>query len=140
MTTLAVLVASKIFPREIHAADFQSLMVASLLLGVCNAVLRPILIVLAFPAVVLSLGLFMLVINASLLYLVSAVVRPFVVESFWAAIKGGIVISVVTFAINLFIGKEQTAPQANVSNPATQTRRTPGTPPKDDGGGPIIDV
>jgi putative membrane protein len=92
ITTVAVLVAAHIVPG-IEYTNVTDLFVASLLLGVLNAIARPILMLLSLPLVILSLGLFLLVINAGLLYFVGWVVKGFNVAGFWSAFFGALIIS-----------------------------------------------
>ncbi len=132
ITTLAVLVASNTV-RGIKYDDLTSLFLASLLLGIFNAILRPILFFLSLPLLLVTLGLFTLVINAALLYLVGWVLKGFHVASFSSAFWGSLTISIFSIITNVIIGKD---PKAVPPPPASNTRR----PPSDDGGGPIIDV
>jgi putative membrane protein len=74
------------------------------ILGVVNAVIRPIVLLLTFPINLLTLGLFTLVINAFMLKIVSNLVPGFTIESFWAAFWGAFVISIVSWLLNIFIG------------------------------------
>ena len=74
------------------------------LLGLVNAVLRPVVLLLTLPINFLSLGLFTLVINALLLKLVAQLVDGFIIETFGAAFLGALVVSVVSWALNLFVG------------------------------------
>src|SRR6266699_5239834 len=90
--TLAVLVATQIV-RGIHYETWPSLLAATLLLGILNTFVRPLLTLLSFPLLILTLGLFRLIINAGLLLLVNRLVEQFHVESFRAAFWGGLVIS-----------------------------------------------
>jgi putative membrane protein len=69
-----------------------------------NAVIRPVVLVLTLPINLLTLGLFTLVINAAMLKLVSMVVPGFVVESFVAAFLGALIVSVVSWTLNIFVG------------------------------------
>ena len=124
--------ASQIVPG-IHAHNWQGLLAASLLLGILNAVLRPIMVILSLPLLILTLGLFLLVLNAALLMLVGKLVGSFDVAGFWAALFGGIVISIVSLVANGLIGKPEKRPAA--SEPPTPPRRPPPA-----GKGPIIDV
>ncbi len=78
--------------------------VAAGILGVVNAVIRPVVLVLTLPINLLTLGLFTLVINALMLELVSLIVPGFVVEGFGAAFWGALIISVVSWLLNLFVG------------------------------------
>lgn len=90
--TVAVLIAAVIVPG-IHCNGLLTLISAAFLLGILNMFFRRLLIFLSLPVVVLTLGLFILVINASLLYtvgyLMTSVQAPFHVDSFWAAFGAG---------------------------------------------------
>lgn len=108
---------------------------AALILGVLNAVLRPILLLLSLPLLIASLGLFALVINALLLYFVGWLVPSFHVGSFGAAFWGGVVIGIVSMASNLFLGTGKTVVRVRTGpGPVRRDRDGPG------GGGPVIDV
>ncbi|WKZ24636.1 MAG: phage holin family protein [Patescibacteria group bacterium] len=81
---------------------------AALFLGLVNAVLRPILVLLTLPINILTLGLFTFVINALLIMLVSSVVQGFTVEGFWTAVLFSIILSVFSYALNtLFKGAKE---------------------------------
>jgi putative membrane protein len=130
ISTLAVLVAVYIVPG-IHYEKWLDLFIASLLLGIFNAVLRPALLFLALPLLVFTLGLFTFVINAVLLYLVSFLLRPhFFVESFFAAFFGAVVISLVSLILNTLTGTGST--RVSVRHRAR--------PPDNGGKGPVIDI
>jgi len=81
-----------------------ALFVSALLLGLANAVLKPLLIVLTLPLTLLSFGLFVLVINALMILLVAKLVTGFKVASFWTAFFASIFISILGIAIGSFIG------------------------------------
>ena len=83
-----------------------ALFVASLLIGILNAFVRPILVFLTLPLTIVTLGFFILVINALLFWLAASVVDGFHVSGFWAAMGGTIVMSIVSFLLNLMIGDE----------------------------------
>jgi len=74
--------------------DPLTLVLAAILLGVCNAFVRPILVILTLPISILTLGLFLLVINAGLLGLVALLVPNFTISGFGAALLGAIIISI----------------------------------------------
>lgn len=78
-----------------------TLVLAAVLLGLCNAVVKPILILLTLPATVLSLGLFLLVINGAVLALVAWILPGFSIDGFWTAILGAIVVSLTGIAGSL---------------------------------------
>ncbi|MEA3222878.1 MAG: phage holin family protein [Thermodesulfobacteriota bacterium] len=80
-----------------------ALLGAALVIGLLNAFLKPIVVLLTLPLNILTLGLFTFVINAIMILLTSEVVKGFTVNSFWAALRGAIIMSVVGFILNLFI-------------------------------------
>lgn len=138
INTFAVLVAAIILRGHIRYADPADLIVASLLLGILNAFVRPILMFLALPLLIFTLGLFTLVINALLLYAVGVLMGPyFQVDSFGFAFLGALIISVVSIALNILTGSGG----ARVT--VHRRPRPPRNPHDDDdggGGGPVIDV
>ena len=75
-------------------------LVAALVLGMVNAVIRPLILLFTLPLNVLTLGLFTFVVNAALLYLVAQVVRGFSVENFWAALLGAVLLTVVSMILS----------------------------------------
>ena len=81
-----------------------TLVLAGLLLGVVNAVVRPFALLLSLPALVLSLGLFLLVINAAMLGLVALVLPGFRIDGFWTAVGAALIVSVVSWIGSWFIG------------------------------------
>jgi putative membrane protein len=78
----------------LNIVDPMTLIIAALLLGVCNAFVKPILVILTLPITIVSLGLFLLVINAAMLALVAWVLPGFTIAGFWPAVLGAIVISI----------------------------------------------
>jgi putative membrane protein len=102
LTSLSLWIASFIF-KGIKFTDASSLIIAALMLGFVNAILRPILIVLTLPLTMLTLGLFLLVINALMLMLVSALIRGFSVSNFWTAFFASIFISVLSFLLGILL-------------------------------------
>lgn len=100
ITTLAVLVAAQI--PGIHAASFASMAFAALLLGIVNALVRPVLLLLSLPLILLTLGFFILIVNALMLYLVAGLVPGFYVDGFGAAFVGSLIISLVSWLLSAF--------------------------------------
>lgn len=133
INTLAVGLAGLILHNHIHYQKPIHLLAASLLLGILNAVLKPIIMFLALPLLVFTLGLFMFVINALLLYFVGFLLSPyFSVDTFWSAFWGALIISVVAVVLNSLTGS---------GNSRVEIRRR--RPPRDSGpggNGPVIDV
>jgi putative membrane protein len=100
--TLALLLAAHVVPG-IRLAGLASALVAGLLLGLVNAIVRPVLVVLTFPITLLTLGLFLLVLNAFCLWLVSVFVSGFHVDGFWPAFWGALLVSVVSWLLTALI-------------------------------------
>ena len=97
---VAILIISYLLPGVIRVEGVWAALVAAFLLGIVNAVLRPILICFTLPITVLTLGLFLLVINGLMLLLVSSIVRGFHVNGFWGAVLGSILISLVSWVLS----------------------------------------
>ena len=101
--TIAIVVTSYLLDG-IHVSGFFNAFLAAAMLGILNAFFRPVLFILTLPINVLSLGLFTFVINALMLKMASGVISGFVVEGFWSAIIGSLLISLVSFILNTFVG------------------------------------
>jgi putative membrane protein len=134
INTLAVLVAYYIVPG-IHFGRWSDLLIASALLGILNAFIRPILMFFALPLLIFTLGLFTFVINALLLYGVGWLMGlwglQFTVDTFWSAFLGAFIISVVSVTLNILTGSGRTRVMF-------QHRQRPSKSDEDDG--PVIDV
>lgn len=102
INTLAVLVTGYILPG-IHVANFWTAVVVAIVLGVINAVLRPIIFILTLPINILTLGLFSFVIMGLLVYLVSAIVPGFKVDNFWWAILFAIIVALINWFLNSLV-------------------------------------
>jgi putative membrane protein len=103
VVALGLWLASELVPGiEVHGG--WTLIGAAILLGVVNAVVRPVLVVLTLPVTVLTVGLFLLVINAAMLGLVAAMFDGFTIESFWSAVLGSLIISIMGWLASWLIG------------------------------------
>ena len=100
--TLGLLVAAHVVPG-IRLDGLASALVAGLLLGLVNAIVRPVLVVVTFPITLLTLGLFLLVLNAFCLWLVSVFVSGFRVAGFWPAFWGALLVSIVSWVLTALI-------------------------------------
>lgn len=85
---------------SVHVASFGTAMIVALVLGLINAVLRPLLVVLTLPVTLLTLGLFIFVINALLFQLAGNLVDGFNVGGFWSALFGSMVYSLISWALS----------------------------------------
>ena len=87
----------------IHVSGVFAAFAAAAMLGILNAVFRPIALLITLPINILSFGLFTFIINAAMLKMASAVIPGFDVTGFWTAVFGSLIISVISFLINTFI-------------------------------------
>ena len=125
-----MLVAAHVVPG-IDYDTKMGLLTATLVLGLLNAFVRPVMMLFSLPLLVLTFGLFTLVINATLLYLVGHM-KTFHVKTFGAALLGAIIVSIVSIVLNTLTGSGESRVQVKRGKPA---------PPKsNDDGGPVIDV
>lgn len=102
ITALALWVASHLF-KGIRFGSTSALVVSALLLGLANAVVRPLLVVLTLPLTLLSFGLFLLVINALMLMLVAKLVDGFKLDGFWTAFWASLFISLLSLVLGAFV-------------------------------------
>ena len=107
----ALWVATQVVPGISFSGDWRLLLIVALVFGVLNVLVRPVLIVLTFPFLLLTLGLFTLVLNAFMLWLTSALSEAlglgFDVRGFWAAFLGALVVSLVSFALSVLLVSER---------------------------------
>ena len=103
VVALGLWLASELVPGiEIHGA--WTLLGCALLLGIVNATVRPLLVILTLPITVITLGLFLLVVNAAMLGLVAWMFDGFTIAGFWPALFGAIVVSLTGWLASYFIG------------------------------------
>ncbi|HVS79434.1 MAG TPA: phage holin family protein [Candidatus Paceibacterota bacterium] len=101
-TALAVLVAARFVPG-IGVASLGTALLVALILGLVNAIIRPIIVLFTLPVTILTLGLFILIINGVLFWLVASLVSGFEVAGFVPAFWGALIVSVVSFIGNRFL-------------------------------------
>ena len=102
INAIALMAVAYLLPG-ISVSSFWVALVAALVLGLVNAVIRPILILLTLPATLLTLGLFMFVINGLLFWAVGSFVEGFTVAGFWPGFFGAIVYSIVSWAMSALL-------------------------------------
>ena len=105
LNTLALLAVAYLLP-SVQIQSFATALIAALVLGLANAVVRPILVLLTLPVTILTLGLFLLVINGAVFLGVSRLVSGFEVAGWWAAIGAAILYSIVSWLLSALILKE----------------------------------
>jgi len=99
LNALALIAVANFVPG-IHVDGFAAALVAAFLLGLVNALVRPLLLLLTLPVTLVTLGLFIFVINGLLFWFVGSVLRDFVVDSFWHGILGALLYSLFSWALS----------------------------------------
>ena len=102
----ALLLVAYLYPG-VHVQDFVTALVAALVLGLVNALIRPILVILTLPVTLLTLGLFIFVINGLLFWWVGSFVDGFHVSGFWAGFFGAIVYSLISWLLASLLPRKQ---------------------------------
>ena len=105
LVSAVALYLTSLIVRGIEVQGVGSLFFAAATIGILNALVRPVILLLTLPLNILTLGLFTLVVNAAMLKLASEVVRGFEVHGFWSALGGWLLLSFFTFLINVAIGE-----------------------------------
>ena len=105
ITMLGLFLAARIVPG-VAMAGTGTFILAALLLGIVNALVRPVVFLLTLPLTILTLGLFLFVLNAAMFGLVAAMLDGFAVSGFWAAVLGGLVVSLTSTVASWFIGPD----------------------------------
>lgn len=126
LTTTAAIVATSYLLDGIQMSGFFSAVFAAALLGILNAFLRPIALLLTLPINLLTLGLFTFIINALMLKMASALIPGFDVYGFWTAIFGSLLISLISWLLNSFLSEQATFTSSiHIKHAPDATQRTP---------------
>jgi putative membrane protein len=102
---LGLYLASQVL-SGVNIVGTGTFILAALLLGIVNAVVRPIALVLTFPLTILTLGLFLFVLNAAMFGLVAALLQNFTISGFWSAVFGSIIVSITNTVSSWYIGPD----------------------------------
>ena len=103
INALALWVAGELISGIDLAGDFWAILLVALIFGLVNTFIKPVLKLLSFPVIILTLGLFTLLINAAMLGLTAAVSETLSVADFWSALLGAVIISVISAVLNTFV-------------------------------------
>ncbi|MCK9611940.1 MAG: phage holin family protein [Bacteroidales bacterium] len=106
-TACAVMLAAYLLDPHVTLVNFWTGVIVALVLAVLNAIVRPILLFISIPATILTLGLFIFVINAVIILLADKLIDDFVTENFWWALLFSIIVSFVSSILNSFINKSK---------------------------------
>ena len=104
VNTVALIAVAYLMP-SIKVDTFVTALIAALVLGLVNAIIRPVLVILTLPVTLLTLGLFIFVINGLLFWAVGSFVKGFVVDGFWAGFLGAIVYSLISWLLSALLLK-----------------------------------
>jgi putative membrane protein len=117
INALALLALPYVFPW-VTVDSIKAALIAALALGLVNTLIRPLLILLTLPATLLTLGLFIFVINGLLFWWVGSFVDGFHVGGFWSAVFGAIVYSLISWLLSAFLpNKRASSPARNAQDP-----------------------
>lgn len=106
LTAFALWLTATVFPGLITIRNAGAALIAALVLGLVNAVVRPILVLLTFPFTLVTLGLFLFVVNAAMFALAAAIAgQGFEVHGFWGAVIGSICVSAISLVLTWLIGE-----------------------------------
>lgn len=103
VSALGLWLASIVVPG-IHIQGGGTLILAAFLLGIVNAVIRPLIIILTLPITIVTLGIFLLVINAATLGIVASLLENFSISGFFAALFGALVVSITSWIASVYVG------------------------------------
>lgn len=104
VSSLGLWIAAGLLSNSINYQDkIVVILIAGLLLAIVNVLIKPILVILALPAILFTLGLFMIVINGLMVLLVSKLYAPLEITNFWAAILAGMIIGLVNYLVSAIL-------------------------------------
>jgi putative membrane protein len=106
VSSLGLWIAAGLLSNSIDYQDeIGVILIAGLILAIVNAVIKPIVVILSLPAILLTLGLFMIIVNGLMVFLVSKLYTPLEITNFWAAILAGMIIGLVNYLVTTILEK-----------------------------------
>jgi putative membrane protein len=105
LTAIAILIVANVV-SGVHVGGFGTALIGALILGVVNAFVRPVMILLTLPLTIVTLGLFLLVVNAFMFWLVAALVPGFQISGFGAALLGSLLLTILNVLIDRLARKD----------------------------------
>lgn len=103
INSIALFIAGSLISGVTHNGSIGAILVTALLLSLINAVVKPVVVILSLPAILLTLGLFTIVVNGLMVYFASVFVAKFEIATFTGAILAGIVVSLVNYALTAYL-------------------------------------
>lgn len=104
ITSILVLIIAH-FMSGVHVSSFTTALIVAVVLGLLNIFIKPILVILTFPVTIVTLGLFLLVINAVIILLCTKIVGGFTVDTFWTALFFSLILSILQSIMNGVLGE-----------------------------------
>jgi putative membrane protein len=109
VSSLGLWIAASFLSSSIsYDSRLRVIIIAGLVLAIINSLLKPILVILSLPALLISLGLFMVIINGATVYIASKLYTPLHITNFWAAVFAGIVIGLVNYLVSTILAEKKT--------------------------------
>jgi len=105
--SLGLWVAAGFLGSSIAYDNIVAIIVAGLILAIVNIVIKPILVIFSLPAILITLGLFMIIVNGATVYLVSRLYEPLHITNFWAAVFAGMVIGLVNYLVTTILEEKK---------------------------------
>lgn len=102
---LGLYIAARVFSLVSYQDRISAILIGGLVLSALNAIIKPVLVIFTLPAIALTLGVFMLVVNGMIVYIASLLYQPLHIVSFWAAVLVGILIGLVNYLITIIAEK-----------------------------------
>jgi len=103
VSVMGLFIAANLLSNNIHFSSFVAIIIAGFVLAIINTILKPVLVVLSLPLILVSLGLFMIIINGVCVYIASKLYTPLHITNFLAAIFAGMVIGLVNYLVSAII-------------------------------------
>lgn len=105
---LGLWIAAGLLSQSIDYQDkLRVIIIAGLILAIVNTFIRPLIVILSLPAILLTLGLFMIVVNGLMVFLVSKLYTPLEITNFWAAILAGVIIGLVNYLVTAILDRDK---------------------------------
>jgi putative membrane protein len=109
VSSLGLWIAASFLSSSIsYDSRLRVIIIAGLVLAIINSLLKPVLVILSLPALLISLGLFMVIINGATVYIASKLYTPLHITNFWAAVFAGIVIGLVNYLVSTILAEKKT--------------------------------
>lgn len=104
VSSLGLWIAAGLLDSINYGGRWQVIVIAGLILAIVNSIIRPVVVLLSLPAILFTLGLFMVVINALMVLLVAWLYGPFEITGFWTALLAGMIIGLVNYLVSAVLG------------------------------------